>query len=58
MDRGRQGAQPTETATTVGSGIRIVSSPLPARERIKGEGPITARDFFARDSRFRLLSES
>ncbi len=34
------------------------SSPLPVRERIEGEGPYSARDFFARDSRFRFCSES
>ena len=32
----------------------MISSPLPERERIEGEGPYLARDFFAPDLRFWL----
>jgi len=32
----------------------MISSPLPERERIEGEGPYEARDLFARDLRFWL----
>jgi hypothetical protein len=32
----------------------MISSPLPERERIEGEGPYAARDFFACDLRFWL----
>jgi hypothetical protein len=32
----------------------LISSPLPERERIEGEGPYAARDFFACDLRFWL----